>query len=131
MLLVLACVIGAIYLLFYLLKKGSKKKHPESDLIRMVDSRILSGNRSLYLVMVGGNIYLVGSSENGVNLVSEIKDEETQNRIRMEVANEPQSRTQGFADILKSMFRPAKSVSMDDSLRFMKRQKERLKELQG
>ena len=131
MLLVLACVIGAIYLLFYLLKKGSKKKHPESDLIRMVDSRILSGNRSLYLVMVGGNIYLVGSSENGVNLVSEIKDEETQNRIRMEVANEPQSRTQGFADILKSMFRPAKSVSMDDSLRFMKRQKERLKEMQG
>ena len=131
MLLVLAAVIGAIYLLFYFLKKGGRKRHPEKNLIRMVDYQSLAGNRSLYLVMVGGNIYLVGSSENGVNLVSEITDEETQDRIRLEVAEESTTGTQSFSEMLKSVFRPARNVSMDENLHFMQKQKDRLKELQG
>src|SRR5208283_807846 len=78
MLLILACVIGVIYVLFWLLRKGTARgRIQESDLIRVLGSRGLSGNRALHLVEVGSNIYLVGSSDGGVELVAEITEKES------------------------------------------------------
>ena len=59
MLLVLACVIGVIYGLFWLLRRGAGKRVQENDLIKVLGSKTLNGSRSLHLVEVGASVFLV------------------------------------------------------------------------
>ena len=129
MILVLAAVIGAIYLLFFFLKRGARRKQPDNELIRLIDYQSLNGNRALHLVMVGENIYLVGSSENGVHLVSRIDDKESVDTIRLELAQTGDKVKTNFSDFFSGMFKSEKNPSLNDTLSFMKKQKERLEEM--
>ncbi len=131
MILVLGGVVGFIYLLFVLLKRGSRNRYPENQLIRMLDYQSLAGNRALHLVEVGQSIFLVGSAENGVNLISEIKDKETLDTLRLELSQKPPPQRRSFSDMLANLFKSGgrKSVSIIDSINFMRQQKDRLKKL--
>ena len=131
MLLVLGGVVGLIYLLFVLLKRGARNRYPENQLIRMLDYQSLSGSRALHLVEVGNSIFLVGSAENGVSLISEITDKEGLDTIRLELSQKPAPQRRNFSDMLLNLFKPAdnKRISLVDSINFMKQQKDRLKKL--
>jgi flagellar protein FliO/FliZ len=131
MLLILACVIGVIYVLFWLLRKGAGRgRVPESDLIRLLGSRGLSGNRALHLVEVGSSIYLVGSSEGGVELVAEITEKESLDSVRLKAAEQVPMGRRTFQQTLSEIFRPAKTpFSIGDGMGFLKGQRERLKKL--
>ena len=131
MLLILGVVVAVIYLLFILLKKGAKGKHQENELIRLLDYRTLSGNRALHLVEVGRIIYLVGSSENGVSLISEIEDKESLDMLRLSLSENPPETKRNFSDILSKLFKPegGGTLTIKDSLNFMRNQKKRLKKL--
>ncbi len=107
MILVLALIVGLIYGLFYLLKRGRGGRTVENDLIRLIGSRTLSGNRALHLVQVGASVFLVGAAEGGITLISELKDKETIDRIRVEGAREAAPPARSFAAILQGLFRPA------------------------
>jgi hypothetical protein len=74
----------------------------------------------------------VGSSENGVNLISAIEDKETLDTLRLALSEKPEAERKGFAEVFFSLFRvdPGRSVTMKDTLNFMRGQKERLKRLQ-
>ena len=132
MLLILGAVVAVIYLIFRLLKKGSRGRYQETELIRLLDYRSLSGNRALHLVEVGRSLYLVGCAENAVTLVSEVVDKESLDIIRLAVSERPEPQKKGFAEILFSMFRTdnGNGVSMKETLSFMKSQRDRLKKLQ-
>ena len=131
MVLVLAGVVGVIYLLFLLLKRGAKAKRPDNELIKLLDYQGLSGNRGLHLVGVGNNMYLVGSSENGVTLISEIKDKESLDSLRLDLSQKILPSKKSFSELLLGIFKPSNKrvISFADSLGFMKNQKERLKKL--
>ena len=131
MLLVLGGVVGLIYLLFVLLKRGARNRYPENQLIRMLDYQSLAGNRALHLVEVGNSIFLVGSAENGVSLVSEITDKESLDTIHLELSQKPTPQRRNFSDMLINLFKSAgnKRISIVDSINFMKQQKDRLKKL--
>ena len=130
MLLILAGVVVAIYLLFWLLRRGSGKKIQENDLIRVLGSRSLSGSRALHLVEVGKSVYLVGSSDGSVGLISEITDKESLDSVRLKVAEETPAARRSFQNILSEIFRPAKKpFSMGDSVGFLRNQRDRLKKL--
>ena len=134
MILILALVVGGIYLLFYFLKKAGGKKLPDNDLIDVLSSRTLQQNRSLHLVEVGRQLFLVGSAEGGVSLVAEIHDKETVDEIRIR-ASEKGSLLgrRNFRDIFSGMFNRGGGMqfgaSLAESMGFMKRQRERLKKL--
>ena len=74
MVVVLAAVLGAIYLLFRLIRRGAAGRLANSELIAVLGSRSLGGNRSLHLVRAGRGYYLVGAGDQAVNLVAEITD---------------------------------------------------------
>jgi flagellar protein FliO/FliZ len=129
MLLVLAAVVGVIYLLFFLLKKGFRRQLPQNDLIRVLGSRTLSGNRALHLVELGRSVFLVGAAESGISLISEIKDQETLDRIRIESAQSVKA-PQGFAQFFQNMWKVGGKGSLHgDSLRLMKQQRQRLQKM--
>jgi flagellar biogenesis protein FliO len=130
MLLILAGVVGVIYLLFWLLRKGSGKKIQENDLIRVLGSRSLAGNRALHLVEVGTSVFLVGASDGGVELVSEITDKESLDSMRLKAAEENPSSRRNFPQILSEIFRPAKKpLSLGEGIGLFKGQRERLRKL--
>jgi flagellar biogenesis protein FliO len=130
MLLILAGVVLFIYLLFWLLRRGNRARIPENDLIRVLGSRGLSGNRALHLVEVGTSVYLVGSAEGGVRLIAEITDKESIDSLRLKSAEEGPGGKRGFGQILSEIFRPSKSTfSVGDALGFLRGQRDRLKKL--
>ncbi len=130
MLLILACVIGVIYFLFWLLRRGAGKKIQENDLIHVLGSRGLSGNRALHLVEVGSSVFLVGASDGGVELISEITEKESLDALRLKAAEQTPAGRRTFQQILSEIFKPAKkSFSVGEGIGLLKGQRERLRKL--
>jgi flagellar biogenesis protein FliO len=130
MLIILAAIIGVIYLLFWLLRRGAGRKVQENDLIHVLGSRTLASNRALHLVEVGSSIYLVGSSEGGVELIAEITEKESLDTVRLKAAEQAPATRRNFQQILSEIFRPAKkSYSVGEGIGFLRGQRDRLKKL--
>jgi flagellar protein FliO/FliZ len=132
MILILAGVVGAIYALFYFLKKSATPRNLESDLVRVLDYKMLIGNKAVHLVELGTHIYLLSSAESSVSLISEITDKETLDKIRLEVSQRPNLVQPKFAQVLSKLLgnKETPSLTVNDTFSFMKKQKDRLKKLQ-
>ncbi|UCF97656.1 MAG: flagellar biosynthetic protein FliO [Spirochaetaceae bacterium] len=131
MVLILAAVVGVIYLIFWLLKRGLRRQLPQNDLIQLLGTRNLSGNRALHLVELGKQVFLVGAAEGSISLISEIRNQETLDSIALE-RSQMQARTpQGFANFLKSFLTSGKrsESSVGATIDFMKQQRQRLEKL--
>jgi flagellar protein FliO/FliZ len=130
MLLVLAAVVVVIYIVFWLIRRGTRPRAPENDLIRVLGSRGLAGNRALHLVEVGTSMYLVGSADGGVQLIAEITDKESIDSVRLKSAEAAPGWKRTFSQILSEIFRPAKrTFSVGEGIGFLKGQRDRLKKL--
>ncbi len=130
MLLILAVVVVAIYLLVALLRRGSKKRVRENDLIHVLGSRTLAGTRALHLVEVGTAIYLIGSSDGGVELIAEIADKESVDGLRLRAAEQAPPARRTFQTVLSEIFRPAQhQTTMGEGVGLLRRQRDRLRKL--
>ncbi len=129
MIVVLGGVLGAIYGVFYLLRRATRGGAAESPLIDIIGSRQLPGGKSLHLVSVGSVLYLVGGADGGVNLVAKIDDQESIDEIRLRASQSPAQPKQTFAEAFASIMPslgmgakgPAKSV--------LQQQRDRLRRL--
>jgi hypothetical protein len=119
---------------------GARRKTPENEMIRVLGSRSLAGNRALHIVEVGRSMYLVGSAESGVNLVAEVKDQETLDTLRVQAAEGGGKARRTFAATLARVFKPSKAPGaagpgrasgLGEGTEFMRRQRERLRRLGG
>jgi len=86
MLLTLAVVAAAIYGLVYFLKvrRTSRAKAELDPFLKILANAPLGPNRGVYVLSVGPQVWLVGSAETGVNLISEITDKDTINAMLLE-----------------------------------------------
>jgi flagellar biogenesis protein FliO len=130
MLIILAAVVGAIYLLFWILRRSTGKKIAENNLIRVLGSRNLAGNRALHLIEVGSSVFLVGSSDGGVELISQITDKESLDSVRLKAAEEAPAGRRNFQQLLSEIFHPAsRPVSLGDGVGFLQGQRDKLRKL--
>lgn len=132
MVLILGGVVGLVYIFFFLLKRGLGRKKFENDLIHILGSTSLSGNKALHLIEVGNSIFLVGSAESGVALIAEIEDQESKDHIKLEDSRSQSPEQRSFSRILRDFFKPAKGnqlKGLGETVDFMKGQQERLKRL--
>lgn len=125
MLLVLACVIGVIYLVFYLLKRSGKGRLGATDSIRVLGTQNLPGNRAMYLIEVGSQVFLVGSGGDSVSLISEITDRETVDSLILGAGEAATTTRRGFGELISGVLGGAQGSSLD----FMRRQREKLHRL--
>ncbi len=106
MVVVLGLVIGAVYGVFFLLRRTAGGRFRNTELIKLLGSQPLPGNRSLHLVQVGSQLFLVGSADSAVNLVSEINDKETIDEIRLSAGNtEEQAESRRFSELISAGLR--------------------------
>ncbi|HUI69385.1 MAG TPA: flagellar biosynthetic protein FliO [Spirochaetia bacterium] len=130
MLVILAAVVGAIYLLFWILRRSAGRKITENNLIRVLGSRSLAGNKSLHLVEVGSSVFLVGASDGGVELISQITDKESLDAVKLKSAEESPPGRRNFQQLLSEVFRPAaRAVSLHDGVGFLRGQRDKLRKL--
>ncbi len=130
MVVVLAAVLGAIYLLFRLIRRGAAGRHGNSELIAVLGSRSLGGNRSLHLVRAAGGYYLVGAGDQAVNLVAEITDPERLDLLAEHPAGQGASARSRFADLLAEagIGTPSATRTADSGhTAFLRRQRDRVR----
>jgi flagellar protein FliO/FliZ len=150
MFLVLGLVIGAIYGIFFVLKRMGNPQFQGNSLISLVSTQNLQSNRALHLVEVGNEVFLIGSSEGGVELVGRIEDRETLDQIRL-YRSEMMAGGRSFQNSIRDIFSrggggPAGASATEDngngragrngdrdepsaSALFLQKQRERLKNL--
>lgn len=144
MLLILGFVLALVYGFFHYLKKLSSPRETGLEVIRLLESKVLSGNKQLHLVEVGNHIVLIGTSEDAIQLLLEVNDQETIDTIRLKASELPSAgQTKRFVDLVRQYFhwKPGgKQKGQSDgsrelntlgeeSLEFIRKQRERLNKL--
>ncbi|MBN1799286.1 MAG: flagellar biosynthetic protein FliO [Spirochaetales bacterium] len=131
MVLGLGIVVVIIVVIFYAIKRGINKKIIENELIKIMGSKIITGNKVLHLIEVGNAVYLIGSSNEGLSLISEVSDKETKDIIKLKASQRTENPVKGFGDLIVGFLnrKSQKKQVMDHSINFMKEQRSRLRKL--
>ncbi|WP_294429518.1 flagellar biosynthetic protein FliO [uncultured Treponema sp.] len=134
----LALVLAIAYLALRLLKRGNKLSNSDDPFLRHVSHLPLSQNRSVDVVTILDHAFVLGVSDNAVNLISQIEDKELVNSMNLYADKKDNSkRPRSFDDIL-SIFMPGSSSeentrniygsSAQDAADLLKRHRNRLNE---
>jgi len=112
MVLTLAVVAVAIYGVVFLLKKATRGGRVVQDpFLKVLAAAPVGTNRSVHVVSLGSQAWLVGVAEHGVNLISEITDRETLDAMLLEdsrrSAEFPAGRLPDFRSMLRRFGMPA------------------------
>lgn len=108
MILVLAIVVGAIYLAFRFFKKTVNPTGEKDPFLRKVSSVPLAVGKSVQIVTLIDKAYMIGVSDNGVNLIDKIDDKELINAMNLYADKmDSTSKPKNFAEVLE-LFMPSK-----------------------
>ena len=131
MLLVLALAAAAIYGIVFFIKRSAKPAAASDPFLKVLASSHLGSNRYAHIVSVGSRAWLLGSSDGGVNLISEIDDQDVLNAMLLEDSRKTGEamvkRFPDFVSLLRRLGTQAESRApgTDD----IRRRRERLKGL--
>jgi len=114
--LTLALVAAAIYGVVFLLKKASRGGRMTQDpFLKVLAAVPIGTSRSIHVVTLGSQAWLIGSAEHGVNLISEITDKETLDAMLLEDSRKsaefPAGKLPDFRSMLRRFGMPADSSS--------------------
>lgn len=127
---VLAAVIGVIYLLVSLLKKLSPVAELDEQRISVIATRHLKRDSSLHLIEVGTQVFLIGSGSSSVNMISEITDKETLDSFRLEQSEGDIRAPGSFSSLLRRGLSLGTGKKMSDQAPdFLRSQRDRLRNL--
>lgn len=117
MILVLAVVVACVYAVVYLMKRSMNKDVGEGDqFLRVVSSVSIAPGKSVHVIsLLDDKAYLIGVTDNAVNLIGEVTDKETIHAMNL-YADTRQNvrRPRNFGDIL-SIFMP-QGTKKDESV---------------
>jgi len=82
--LTLVVVAAAIYGVVFLIKRISRGNTSKDPFLKILASTPLGTNRSVHIISVGSQAWLVGAAEHGVNLIGEIQDKDILNAMLLE-----------------------------------------------
>jgi flagellar protein FliO/FliZ len=128
MIIVLALAAAAIYGIVFFIKKSSKQTAVDDPFLKVLAVSHLGFNRYVHIVSLGSKAWLLGASEGGVNLISEIDDKDTINAMLLEDSKkgaETKSRFPDFMTLLRRLGTPTQNrfTGVDE----IRKRRERLK----
>ena len=80
---VLAVIIIAIYLVFRFLLKGRRAVSADTDMIKVLATFPIAANRLIKVVDIAGKLLVLGVTDSNINLITEVEDKETADRIKL------------------------------------------------
>lgn len=101
MVIMLAIVVACIYGVFFLFKKGSNVGKSSDPFLRKVSQVNLSPGKSVQVVTLLDNAYIIGVTDNSINLIGQVDDKELINSMNLYAdKNDKVSKPRTFADVL-------------------------------
>ena len=83
-LLVLALCAAAIYGVVFFIKKSTRRIEVQDEYLKVLASAHLGTGRYAHVISLGTKAWLVGAGDSGVNLISEIQDQDIINEMMLE-----------------------------------------------
>ena len=105
MLLVLVIIAGCIYAILRVVKSVSTKNRREDKYLKILASTQLSPGRWLYVVSIGNEAFLLGSSESGITSIGNIGDKELIDTMKLHLVENPVENVGGFASLIQSFLK--------------------------
>jgi flagellar protein FliO/FliZ len=139
MILVLALVIGCIYAVVFFLKRGQRRQMDDDPFLRRTASLTLSPGKSVQVITLGEEAYLIGVTDNAVSLLGKIGDRELVNAMNLHAEENPGAGTpRDFASLL-SIFtgqkgrKTRRSVpdSVQNTVSFLQSQRGRIRRVEN
>ena len=106
MIVVLAMVVGAMYLVFMLMRRLARPKEAPNAPIRILASTSLGTGKAVHLVGLGSKAWLLGASEQGVHLIAAVEDRELLDGLELEAASQRPVAGRDFSAILGGLLAP-------------------------
>ena len=125
MVVVLGFVVAIIYLVFHFLKRAGRGGVGGNGTIRVLSSESLPGNRQVYLVQVGSQVFLLGGGGDSVALLSEITDQESVDALILAAADSAPPTRKTFAEMVSGFVQGSQA----GTLSVLRQQRERLQRL--
>lgn len=100
--LALALVSGGIYGIVYLMKKTTKVNVADDPYLRRVALLPLSQNKSVQVVTLGKEAFVIGVAEQGITLLSKVEDGELVDAMNLAADRERAMPRVSFASLLQS-----------------------------
>jgi len=132
MILVLALAAAAIYGIVFFIKRSSRQPAANDPFLKILASSHLGFNRYVHIACVGSRAWLLGASEGGVNLISEIEDKEIIDSMLLEDSKksaETPGRFPDFLSILRRLGNQSQSQTSSTDIDEIRKRRERLKGL--
>ena len=111
----LTLVLALAYFAVRILKRGSKLSNSDDPFLRHVSHLTLSTNRSVDVITILDHAYILGVSDNSVNLIGQIDDKELVNSMNLSDKNDKVNRPRSFDDIL-SIFMPGSQKTTNQNI---------------
>ncbi len=106
MIIVLLVVLACIYGVFFLFKKNARVANSSDPFLRRVSSISLSPGKSVQIVTLLDKAYLIGVTDNSINLLGQVDDKELVDSMNLYAdKNDNTSKPRTFADVL-DLFMP-------------------------
>ncbi len=140
MILVLALVIGAIWVVFRFMKRAQGPAVEDNSALRVLASASLGQGKAVHVVGLGGKAWLLGAAESTVSLIAEIEDREVIDELELKAVTAAGRPKADFRSLLGGLLgRGARSGAKGKSgggplsfgSEYLSQQRERLKKYQG
>lgn len=135
MIVVLAIVIACIYFVLRIMRRATRVANNNDQFLRVVANISLSPGKTVHVVTLLDHAYIVGATDNAVNLIGEVSDKELVDAMNLYADKQDNTgRPRNFNDVL-SIFMPNSSRersqnvfdnSANSAEQFFKRQRDRL-----
>lgn len=134
---ILALVIAIIYGIFYFLKKTLKIKDETGEGAAIISNQSIGPGKWIQIVFVGGKYLILGVTNDNINLISEITDPKEIERLEISLNERKTDEGHSFSDIMSAFFKNNLKFKEnkkqfdyeEDSVDFLKKQKDRLNKL--
>ncbi|MEW6095168.1 MAG: flagellar biosynthetic protein FliO [bacterium] len=122
-----------IYFILRFFLKGQRWITKQSGLIQIIATHPLAPNKYIQIVEIGNKLLVLGVSEHNINLLTEIVDKEVIDFIKIQSSKQEDKMQLSFIQHLKNKLRvqEIQQTDYDEKLKFLNKQRERLRKLEA
>ncbi|MDI6735385.1 MAG: flagellar biosynthetic protein FliO [bacterium] len=129
----LLIISGLIYFVLRFFLKGQRWLTKQQGLIQIIGTHPLTPNKYIQIIEIGNKLLVLGISDHSINLLTEIRDKEEIDFIKIQFSRQEDKMQLSFIQHLKERISGGeiKQTSYEEKLQFLNKQRERLKKLES
>lgn len=132
----LGIIVGVIYFIFRFFFRGKGLAYSGGDLFRVIGNHVVAPNKYIQLIEIGNILVLLGITENGISLLTQIDDRETIDLIKTQASQSQTIEGVSFSHHLREFLKGFRrkelfdeNLSKEKKIAFLKDQRAKLRRL--